>query len=142
MKYLLDTCVVSELTKKTPQEDVVNWIKNKDESELYLSVLTIGELHKGITKLEKSRKKQILIQWIETELRKRFDKRILNITEEVAKKWGEIQAKAEQEGKKMPVIDGLIAATGLVFELQIITRNIADMTISEVNLYNPWNSEL
>lgn len=141
MKYLLDTCVVSELSKKKPLKNLIFWIKQKDESDLYLSVLTIGELQKGITKLSESKKKRSLIHWVESDLLKRFENRILAITDSVARKWGDIQGKAEQEGKKMPVIDSLIAATGLVYDLQIITRNTVNMEFSGVNLFNPWNSK-
>ncbi len=140
MNYLLDTCVVSELIKKKPERTVVDWIKSKDEMTLFLSVLTIGELQKGITKLDDSRKKQRLIGWLESDLVKRFEKRILPVSEAIAIKWGEIQGIAEQSGKKMPVIDSLIAATGITHDLQVITRNIIDMKVSGVNLFNPWDS--
>lgn len=139
MKYILDTCVVSELTKPKPERSLLKWIKQKDEIDFYLSVLTIGELHKGISRLEESKKKQLLIQWVESDLTKRFENRILPVTDSIAKKWGEIQGKAEQEGKKMPVIDSLIAATGLVHDFLIITRNTIGMEKSGVKLYNPWD---
>ena len=104
----------------------------------YLSALTIGELQKGITKLIDSKKKQRLIDWIDSDLPKRFEKRILFITDSVARKWGEIQGIAEQQGNKMPVIDSLIAATGITYDLQVITRNTSDMKVSGVGLFNPW----
>ena len=103
-----------------------------------MSVLTIGELQKGVSKLEESRNKQTLIQWVESDLIKRFENRILPVTDSVAKKWGKIQGKAELEGKKMPVIDSLIAATGLVYDFEVVTRNTTDMEISGVRLFNPW----
>ena len=138
MKYILDTCVVSELTKQKPEKSLLNWIKQKDEIDFYLSALTIGELYKGISKLEESKKKQALTQWVESDLTKRFENRILPVSNSVAKKWGEIQGKAEQEGNKMPVIDSLIAATGLVHDFQVVTRNTKDMEISGVKVFNPW----
>ena len=141
MKYLLDTCVISELSKKKPLKDLITWIKLKDESDLYLSVLTIGELYKGIAKLGEPKRKQSLLNWVESDLLKRFENRILGITDSVARKWGEIQGKAEQKGKKISVVDSLIAATGLVYELQIITRNTVDMEASGVNLFNPWDTQ-
>ncbi len=138
MKYLLDTCVVSELIKKKPEKSITNWIKSKDETDFYLSVLTIGELQKGITKLNDSTKKQGLIEWVELDLIKRFEKRILHITDSVARKWGEIQGIAEKQGNKIPVVDCLIAATGITYGLRVITRNISDMETSGVKLLNPW----
>ncbi len=138
MKYILDTCVVSELAKQKPEQGLIKWINQKDEIDFFLSVLTIGELQKGISKLEESRNKQTLIQWVESDLIKRFENRILPVTDSVAKKWGKIQGKAELEGKKMPVIDSLIAATGLVYDFEVVTRNTTDMEISGVRLFNPW----
>jgi predicted nucleic acid-binding protein len=126
------------LTKQKPDKSLLNWIKQKDEIDFYLSVLTIGELYKGISKLEESKKKQTLTQWVESDLTKRFENRILPINGSVAKKWGEIQGRAEQEGKKMPVIDSLIAATGLVHDFQVVTRNTKDMETSGVTVFNPW----
>jgi predicted nucleic acid-binding protein len=142
LKYLLDTCVVSELIKKKPETCVVKWIKQIDESDMYLSVLTIGELQKGVIKLRESKRKQNLIHWVESDLVKRFENRILSISDSVARKWGEIQGKAEQEGRKMPVVGSLIAATGIVYDLQVVTRNIEDMKNSGVKLKNPWNTKV
>lgn len=139
MKYLLDTCVVSELSKKKPLKNLITWIKLRDETDLYLSVLTFGELQKGIAKLGESKKKYSLIEWVETDLLKRFDNRILAITDSVARKWGDIQGKAEQEGKKMLVVDSLIAATALIHNLQVVTRNTVYMEFSGVKLINPWS---
>ena len=138
MKYLLDTCVISELTKKKPEKNIITWIKTKDETDFYLSVLTLGELQKGIIKLNDSKKKQSLIDWLESDLSKRFEKRILFITDSVARKWGEIQGIAERQGNKMPVVDSLIAATGITYNLQVVTRNTDDMEASGVKLFNPW----
>ena len=100
----------------------------------------MGELQKGIIKLDDSKKKQSLTAWLESDLTKRFEKRILSISEAVAYKWGEIQGISEKQGNKMSVIDGLIAATGLTHGLQVITRNTRDMEASGVQLLNPWNS--
>ena len=138
MKYLLDTCIISELSKKTPNNKVIRWIKDKHETDLFMSVLTLGAIQKGITKLEDSKKKRELVEWIESDLPQRFEKRILPVTDYVSRKWGEIQGLAEQQGNKMPVIDSLIAATGLTYNLEVITRNTEDMKASGVQLFNPW----
>ncbi|MBF0236707.1 MAG: type II toxin-antitoxin system VapC family toxin [SAR324 cluster bacterium] len=141
MKYLLDTCVISELVKRKPNDKVIQWIENQQEEALYLSVISIGEIQKGISKLPESDRKQKLQVWLKEELSLRFEKRIMNIDIQVAKTWGEIQSKAEQKGKSLPAIDSLIAATGLAYQLTVITRNIEDMVESGVNLYNPWEVE-
>ena len=140
MKYLLDTCIISELSKKRPNSKVIKWIRGQHEQDIYLSVLTLGELQKGITKIVDSRRKQELLEWLESDLPQRFDKRILLVTDAVARKWGEIQGVTEQQGQKMPVIDSLIASTGLTYNLEVATRNIDDMKASGVQLFNPWES--
>ena len=138
MKFLLDTCVISELTKKKPNPKVIQWIKKKHEVDFYLSVLTLGEIQKGITKLFESKKKKDLQEWLENDLPQRFERRFLTVTMDVAKKWGEIEGETEQKGEKMPAIDSLIAATGIVNNLTVVTRNTEDMKRSGVNLLNPW----
>jgi predicted nucleic acid-binding protein len=138
MKYLLDTCVVSELIKKNPDKKVLAWLACKEESHLFLSVLTFGEIHKGIEKLVKSKKKKTLHNWVKFELQERFENRIIDFNLEVAATWGRIQAFSEAKGKAMPTVDGQIAATGLTYNLTVVTRNISDMEISGVELYNPW----
>lgn len=142
MKYLLDTCVISEMIKPTPNPTVIDWINHHRDPVLFLSVLTVGEIQKGIAKLPDSGKKTVLQAWIDRDLQQRFDGRILDITEEVAKRWGEIQAAAEQRGVKMPIIDSLIAATGLVHDLTVVTRNVTDMANSGVKLLNVWEEHV
>jgi predicted nucleic acid-binding protein len=138
LKYLLDTCVISELIKKEKNSKVVKWIKKRKESSLFISVLTVGEIQKGISKLPDSHKKEYLKTWIDNDLKKRFSGRILEITEEIATSWGEIQAKSESEGKKMPAIDSLIAATAIKNNLTVVTRNEKDIENSGCKSINPW----
>jgi len=138
LKYLLDTCVISELIKKEKNNKVVKWIKKRRESSLFISVLTVGEIQKGISKLPDSHKKEYLKTWIDNDLKKRFAGRILEITEEIATSWGEIQAKSEIEGKKMPAIDSLIAATAIKNNLTVVTRNEKDIENSGCKSINPW----
>ncbi|MFQ5652776.1 MAG: type II toxin-antitoxin system VapC family toxin [bacterium] len=138
MKYLLDTCIISELRKPNPGPSVVEWVQSNDEQHYYLSTLTFGELHKGIEKLPDSARKRNLHDWVEHELRDRFRNRILDVNIKVARIWGTVQAHSEREGKPMPAIDGLIAATGIAYGLTVVTRNTADMESSGVLLFNPW----
>jgi len=138
MNYLLDTCIISELIKQEPNQKVIQWISNIDEASLFISVLTIGELHKGIEKLPESRKKNTLHKWVTYDLRRRFKNRIINFDIQTATTWGKIQAKSELSGKTLPAIDGLIAATGFFHDLVVVTRNIKDMKASDVELLNPW----
>jgi len=138
MKYLLDTCVISEVIKRKPSSNVIKWIKQEEESNFFISVLTIGELHKGIEKLDKSKRKNELHNWVENDLKERFCNRIINIDMPVVTMWGKIQGMTERTGKSMPAIDSLIAATGITHHLTVVTRNISDMKESGAVLYNPW----
>jgi toxin FitB len=138
MNYLLDTCLISELSKLKPNEKVVDWVLSENETNFYVSVLTFGELHKGVQKLPASKKKEELQVWIEDELKNRFQNRIIGIDMRVSILWGKIQCFAEKKGKPMPAIDSLIAATGIAYELTVVTRNVTDMEQSGVKLLNPW----
>ena len=138
MNYLLDTCVISELIKKSPNQKVVEWVSDLEESNLFISVLTIGEIHKGIEKLPKSKKKDKFHQWVNYDLQERFKNRIINFDLQTATVWGRIQAHSETLGKALPAIDGQIAATGISYDLTVVTRNTTDMEISGVALINPW----
>jgi len=138
---LIDTCVISELTKKKPDHQAVRWISSVDESKLFISVLTIGELHKGIEKLPYGKKKEQLLQWVNESLQERFSGRIVSFDLHAATAWGKIQAKAEAAGRALPVIDGMIAATAMANGLAVATRNISDMEASGAFLINPWLNE-
>lgn len=138
MNYLLDTCLISELAKSKPDEKVVDWVLSENETNFYVSVLTFGELHKGVEKLPESKKKEELQVWIEDELKNRFQNRIIGIDMRVSILWGKIQCLAGKNGKPMPAIDSLIAATGIAYKLTVVTRNVTDMEQSGVKLLNPW----
>ena len=141
MSYILDTCVISELTKKNPNKNVIKWIKNTEENKLFISVLTIGEIQKGIEKLSAGNKKEQLANWVNQDLTERFKKRILAFGLQEAIVWGTIQAKSELSGSPMPAIDGQIAATGIANEFIVVTRSISDMEISGVQLLNLWEEQ-
>ncbi len=141
MSYLIDSCCISELVKKKPNPNVVMWFADRDELSMYLSVITFGELRKGIEKLPDSKKKKELNRWVKEDLNLRFKNRVLDITIEEVNKWGEILAEAEQDGRPLPAIDSLIAATALVHDLSVVTRNTQDMEGSGVEVINPWNYE-
>ena len=139
MNYLLDTCVISELIKPKPSSKVLKWLRSCENENLFLSSLTIGEVQKGISKLPDSQKKNNLQDWMDKELIRRFNKRIIGIDFKVAQQWGKIQASTEIAGTKIPVIDSLIASIGIVYDMTVVTRDIADMRNSGVRLFNPWN---
>ena len=138
MRFLLDTCVISEIIRPNPSSKVIEWIKNEDENNFFISVLTFGELHKGIEKLVESKRKEELHDWVENDLRERFSNRTINIDLQVAMLWGKIQGIAEKNGRPIPAVDALIAATGIAHHLTVVTRNTVDMKESGVPLLNPW----
>lgn len=138
MKYLLDTCIISEIIRPKPSPKVMKWIRDHDENNFYLSVLTIGELHKGIEKLPDPTRKEELHNWVENDLKERFQNRIIHINIEVAMTWGKVLGKAERNGKPMTAIDSLIAASAIAHNMTVVTRNIPDMRASGAALFNPW----
>lgn len=138
MKYLLDTCLISELVKKEPNPAVVNWLDEQDEQKFFLSVLNLGELQKGISKLPDGAKKEELQTWVALDLVERFTGRILDLDLETALCWGRLQGETEQAGEKLPVMDSLIAATAAAHGLIVVTRNVRDIERCKVKVFNPW----
>jgi predicted nucleic acid-binding protein len=138
--FLFDTNVISELIKPQPETNVTAWIEDTDESLLYLSVLTLGEIRRGIAALPQSRRRAILEAWLETDLRARFAERILTIDQEVADRWGLLTAAARSSGIVLPVIDSLLAATALEHNLTLVTRDVGQIPTTGVAVFNPWES--
>lgn len=138
MNYLIDTNVVSELVKQKPNLSVVDWVSAVPDDSLHLSVLTLGEIRKGIAKIDGVTKKEKLRMWLEHDLVNWFDQRILDIDAGVADRWGRLLAQSK---KTIPAIDSLIAATALHFDLCLVTRNIMDFDfIPGLEIINPWQS--
>jgi toxin FitB len=138
VSFLLDTSVVSELVKKLPEEAVLDWLRRQDEESLYLSVLTLGELEKGIAKLRASARRDRLQNWVARDLATRFADRLLSVDVPVAARWGRLSGDAERRGTPLPVIDSLIAATALERGLAVVTRNVADFERCGVTCVDPW----
>jgi len=138
VSWLLDTCVVSELVRPRPKASVVRWVLERDEDELFLSVITIGELEKGIARLPDSPKRVALEQWVRRELADRFRDRLLAVDSGVAARWGALVGASEVRSQPLPVIDSLIAATGLQHDLTVVTRNTDDLERCGAHCFNPW----
>jgi predicted nucleic acid-binding protein len=136
--FLLDTNCISELVRPKPEPRVLEWMEAADEAMLYLSVLTIGEIRKGLAGLSQGRRKAHLEAWLEVELQARFTGRILPIGAAVADRWGLIAADAKRKGKALSVIDGLLAATALHHNLALVSRNVSDFASAQVQCLNPW----
>lgn len=138
MKYLLDTNVISELIAKQPNQQVVRWIDALDTSSVYLSVITIGELRKGIEKLADSPRKDILSAWLTDDLLVRFEGRVLPVDIDVMLIWGELTGRLERVGRPLPAIDSLIAALAIHHNCSLVTRNEDDFKDTGVTILNPW----
>jgi predicted nucleic acid-binding protein len=138
MKFLLDTCVISELMAKRPNQAVIQWIESIDEDRLYLSVITIGEIRKGIAKLADSTRKLELQEWLSDQLLSRFDNRIVAIDTDIMLDWGQLVGNLERLGKPMPLMDSLIAAIVLHGNFVLVTRNEADFECADIRMLNPF----
>ena len=140
MRYLLDTCVVSELLRPQPDGSVIDWLGRQDEASLYLSVLTLGELQKGVSRLAEGRKLRQIQQWVDDDLARRFTGRILAIDSATATRWGIVTGTAERSGRRLPVMDSLLAASALEAGMTLVTRNTADFESTAVPFFDPWTS--
>jgi len=137
--FLLDANVISELVKPRPEPAVTRWIDATDENLLCLSVLTFGEIRKGIAALPNTSSRRLSLEtWLDHELALRFSGRILAIDQAAADRWGGTMAKALAAKSPLPVIDGLLAATALQHNLTLVTRNARDVAITGVSVFNPW----
>jgi toxin FitB len=137
--FLLDTNVISELVKPRPETLVVSWIAATDENLLFLSVLTIGEIRRGISSLPSTARRATLEAWLDSSLLVRFNGRILPIDQGVADRWGRLTGGPAARKSPIPVIDGLLAATALHHNLTLVTRNISDIAAAAVPVFDPWH---
>ena len=136
MSYLLDTNVLSELRKRTPNAGVVAWFAQRPASTLFLSVLTLGELRKGVEGVKDVTRRMALLDWLDTDLPAFFTGRILSVDAPVADRWGRMLAAA---GRPVPAIDSLLAATAIHHGLSLVSRNVRDLTDFGLDVINPWS---
>jgi len=135
MSYLLDTNVLSELVRPKPDEAVLAWFANVPDESLYISVLTLGEIRKGVEGVPDAKRKETLRVWLEHTLLEWFGSRVLSVDVNVAETWGRLQADAQ---RPVPAIDSLLAATALHHELRMVTRNAKDFAYAGLEVINPW----
>ena len=138
MRVLLDTCVLSELYKPIPLESVKTAVDSLLDNDIYISVITLGEISKGISLLSESRRKRDLLVWFNN-IENVYAERVLQIDSEIAAIWGKITAIAQKKGFILGAADGLIAATALRHGLHLMTRNVKDFEVTGVLLLNPWS---
>ncbi len=136
--FLLDTNVVSEAVKRVPDRNVARWMKAIPEDLLFLSVLTIGEIRRGITLQANSARRAQLEAWLNADVLTFFGRRILGVDHQIADRWGIISAKARAAGTPLPVVDALLSATALHHNLTLVTRNTRDVVATGASVLNPW----
>ena len=138
MSWLLDTCALSEYAKKAPAPEVIAWLDEQDEASLYISVISLGEIEKGILKLRASdrRRSQKLTAWL-GKVEQRFAGRILPLDAAALHVWAQIAARSELAGQPLPVMDGLLMATAQCHGLTVVTRNVQDFA-AYPQVFNPW----
>ncbi|MCF6177316.1 MAG: type II toxin-antitoxin system VapC family toxin [Victivallaceae bacterium] len=139
MSFLIDTCVISELRKFSPDPAVLKWFAAVDEEDLFISVLTFGEIEYGITILPSGRKQSAIMEWFE-ELKSHFKHQSIDVTPEVASRWGVMRGVMQRRGISASVVDGLIAATAIDRNFLLITRNVNDFKDTGARIFNPWES--
>jgi predicted nucleic acid-binding protein len=138
--FLLDTNCISEVVRPRAEPRVLEWLGAADETLLYLSVLTLGEIRKGVAGLPQSKRRTELEVWLQVELQARFSGRIVPIDAAVCDRWGLLAAEAKRKGKVLATMDGLLAATALQFNLTLVSRNANDFTHTAVPILNPWEA--
>jgi toxin FitB len=140
--FLLDTSVISEFARadNTPDQRVRLWLERAEPDSLYASVLTFGEIRRGIEKLPPSKRRSYLEAWLEKDLHDWFENRLLPIGEVIANRWGILAATAQRGGTPLSIIDGLLCATALEHKLTVVTRNTAHFFHRGVPVLNPWQA--
>lgn len=135
---LLDTNVLSEIRRPAPDTRVIGWLDAVDEDRVFISAASIAELKRGIELMDPGRRRTALAAWLNHDLPMRFADRILTIDLAVAERWGELMAASHRSGVALSVMDGFFAATALVHDLTLVTRNVKDFVATGTRLFNPW----
>jgi predicted nucleic acid-binding protein len=138
MRLLLDTNVLSEVTKPSPDEGVLRWIHGLDEDRTFISIVSITEIRRGVALMDSGRKRDALGEWLAHDLPQRFENRIVPVEGAVALAWGDLMALAKRSGRGLASMDGLIAATAVAHQLTLATRNTKDFEGFGVDIINPW----
>lgn len=139
MKYLLDTCLLSELVRPAPAASVLAWMEKQSSLNLFMSAMTLAELHRGVAKLPLSRRREELAQWLQR-VELGFEDRILAFTKDTATIWAQMCAQVETKGRTMGMMDSTIAATAMEHGLTLITRNTSDFDQAPILVVNPWQT--
>ena len=139
MNFILDTNVISELVAARPNLNVIEWIQATDSDRIFLSVISIGEIKKGIEKLPNSDRKVILDHWLQEDLLAQFTDQLLSIDVQTMLIWGKLVSQLEKLGRPISAIDALLAATAQQWGFTLVTRNTVHFQDTGINLLNPWD---
>lgn len=140
MRLLLDTNVLSEVTKPRPNEDILTWLHGLDEDRTFISIGSIAEIRRGVALMDKGRKQEALDKWLTDDLPQRFENRIIPVEGLVARAWGDLMALAKRSGRGIASMDGMIAATAVAHQLSLATRNTKDFEGLGINIIDPWKT--
>jgi predicted nucleic acid-binding protein len=132
---LLDTCVLSEGVKPQPAPPVVEWMDRQDPAELFISVVSLGELHYGVARMAVGARRRNLEAWL-AEVDENFAGRVLVLDDAIARRWGRLRAA----NPDTPVVDAQIAATALTYGLIFATRNVRHFRFDDLTVVNPWEN--
>lgn len=141
MRFLLDTCTISDLAKPDVQASLMAWTKAHDVGETAISVMTVGEIRRGIESSPPGRRRDSLQTWLSQDVVQRFQGRVLSVTTDIAERWGTLGARAQLAGRHLSTTDGLILATASVHGLAIVTRNERHFSGYDVHVINPWQPD-
>jgi predicted nucleic acid-binding protein len=139
MRLLLDTNVLSEVTKPRPDGAVLKWLHQLDEDRTFISIVSIAEIRRGVALMDHGRKRDALDEWLTYDLPQRFENRIFPVGGSVALAWGDLMALAKRSGRGLASMDGLIAATAVAHQLTLATRNIKDFEGFGIDIIDPWS---
>ena len=140
MRLLLDTNVLSEVTRPAPDAGVLAWLDRLDEDRSFISVVSIAEIRRGVALMDEGRKREVLAEWLARDLPRRFEQRVLPVDEKVALAWGDLMGLAKRRDRGLSSMDGLIAATAMAQELTLATRNTKDFEGLGLELFDPWTT--
>ncbi|TGT69669.1 type II toxin-antitoxin system VapC family toxin [bacterium M00.F.Ca.ET.159.01.1.1] len=140
MRLLLDTNVLSEVTRPAPGTRVLEWLNGLDEDRSFISVVSIAEIRRGVALMDEGRKREALAEWLAHDLPRRFEQRVLAVDEAVALAWGDLMGLAKRRGRGLSSMDGMIAATAIAQQLTLATRNTRDFEGFGIELFDPWTA--
>ena len=140
MSFLLDTNVLSEVRRPEPDHHVLRWLHEVDEDRTFISVISLAEIRKGVRLLPESRRREALATWLAHQLPARFSGRILSVDQPISLQWGDIVADSQRKGNALSIMDAFLAATAMVHDLRLVTRNLRDFASLGLETLNPWST--